>query len=162
MQQVFNFYDQSGDGWLDFKEFANIFGQKTNPTESVDNSNVRNDPYIQEKQRQQMIKEQTRSDAPEALLQLFKDKLKSRGTRGMVGLQRIFKIMDDDESGTLTMREFNKACKDFKVGISEENVPALFQMFDANKDGTMSYDEFLYLVRGDMNQTRIDAVTKAY
>jgi len=67
-----------------------------------------------------------RHDSPQALLALFKDKLKARGARGMVGLQRIFKIMDDDESGTLSQREFSKACKDFKIGISEENVPALF------------------------------------
>jgi Ca2+-binding EF-hand superfamily protein len=54
-----------------------------------------------------------------ALFKLFRDKLRSRGTRGMVGLQRIFKVMDDDNSGSLSVREFTKACKDFKVGISE-------------------------------------------
>jgi Ca2+-binding EF-hand superfamily protein len=45
----------------------------------------------------------------------------------MVGLQKIFQIMDDDNSGSLTQREFFKACKDFKIGISEENVPSLFK-----------------------------------
>ena len=60
----------------------------------------------------------------------------------MVGLQRVFTMMDDDQSGTLTQREFFKACKDFKLGISEENVPLLFNMFDTNGDGTMSYEEF--------------------
>ena len=92
-----------------------------------------------------------RNDSGQALLTLFKDKLKGRGARGIIGLQRIFKIMDDDESGSLSLREFSKACKDFRIGISEENVPALFSMFDANGDGTMSYDEFLYAVRGDLN-----------
>jgi len=46
----------------------------------------------------------------------------------MVGLQRIFKVMDDDNSGSLSVREFSKACKDFKVGISEQNVPILFDL----------------------------------
>lgn len=69
-------------------------------------------------------------DSPDKLLQLFKDKIRARGIRGMVGLQRIFSMMDDDNSGTLTQREFFKACKDFKIGISEENVPALFARFD--------------------------------
>ena len=51
--------------------------------------------------------------------------------------------MDDDNNGCLTQREFFKACKDFKVGISEENVPTLFGKFDKNGDGTISYDELL-------------------
>lgn len=103
-----------------------------------------------------------RHDSPQSLLKLFKDKLRSRGSRGMVGLQRIFKIMDDDESGSLSLREFNKACKDFRIGISDENIPALFSLFDTNGDGTMSYSEFLHAVRGEMNQTRTDIVQRAF
>ncbi len=41
-----------------------------------------------------------------ALLKLFRDKLRGRGPRGMVGLQRIFKMMDDDNNGSLSLREF--------------------------------------------------------
>jgi Ca2+-binding EF-hand superfamily protein len=80
----------------------------------------------------------------------------------MVGLQRVFSIMDDDQSGTLTQREFFKACKDFKVGISEENVPALFRIFDVNGDGTMSYEEFLSQVRGQLSQSRANSVKQAF
>ena len=70
--------------------------------------------------------------------------------------------MDDDESGALSQREFAKACKDFKIGISDENVPVLFTLFDKNGDGTMSYQEFLEQVRGAMNQTRANIVRKAF
>jgi len=101
-------------------------------------------------------------DSPDNLLRLFNDKIRARGVRGMVGLQRIFSMMDDDQSGSLTQREFFKACKDFKVGISEENVPALFKRFDANGDGTMAYDEFLAGVRGDMSQRRAAAVKQVF
>ena len=47
-------------------------------------------------------------------------------------------MMDDDGSMTLSMPEFGKACKDFKIGISDENVPILFKLFDRNGDGTLS------------------------
>lgn len=103
-----------------------------------------------------------RQDSPQALLLLFTAKLKGRGARGMIGLQRVFKMMDDDESGSLSLREFGKACKDFRIGISEENVPALFSMFDANGDGTLAYDEFLQAVRGELNPRRLVVVRKAF
>lgn len=80
----------------------------------------------------------------------------------MVGLQRIFQMMDDDNNGSLSQIEFWKACKDFKVGISEENVPILFKAFDVNGDGTMDYDEFLILVRGEMSEERTNFVKQIY
>jgi hypothetical protein len=80
----------------------------------------------------------------------------------MVGLQRVFNMMDDDNSGSLSQREFSKACKDFKVGISEENVPTLFVKFDVSGDGTMSYDEFLSTVRGKLTPIRGRAIRQAY
>lgn len=70
--------------------------------------------------------------------------------------------MDDDHSRTLSEYEFGKACRDFKTGISEENVPILFNMFDTNRDGTLSIDEFIMAVRGDMNERREAMVKKAF
>lgn len=101
-------------------------------------------------------------DAPDALLALFRDKLKGRGAKGLIGLQRLFKIMDDDGSQTLSLPEFSKACRDFRIGISDENVPILFSKFDVNNDGTISYDEFLYAVKDPMNDQRIALVEKAF
>lgn len=35
------------------------------------------------------------------LVKIFRDKLAARGARGVLGMQRIFKVMDDNQSGTL-------------------------------------------------------------
>lgn len=85
------------------------------------------------------------------LIKLFSDKIKARGARGIIGIQRLFKIMDDDGSHTLSEAEFYRACQQFKVGISEENMPTLFAAFDRNRDGTINIDEFLYAIRGPMS-----------
>ena len=137
LEQVFKAYDVSGDGNLDFKEFSQMFTQKTG---MINNENYpsNNDPYLEEKERQQQM-QGNKFDSPSNLMKLFRDKLKHRGMRGMIGLQRVFDMMDDDQSGSLTSREFWKACKEFKLGISEENIPILFAAFDTNGDGTMSY-----------------------
>jgi Ca2+-binding EF-hand superfamily protein len=70
--------------------------------------------------------------------------------------------MDDDGSKSISLYEFSKACKDFKVGVSEDNVPILFEQFDTNRDGTLNIDEFLMAIRGELNDFRASLVEKAF
>ena len=70
--------------------------------------------------------------------------------------------MDDDGSKSISLYEFSKACKDFKVGINEENVPLIFDIFDVNRDGTLNIDEFIRAIRGDMNDYRRSLVEAAF
>ena len=62
----------------------------------------------------------------------------------------------------MTAQEFSKAVRDFKIGISEENVPALFDYFDANRSGLIDYDEFYGALIGKMSQQRKDAVSQVF
>ena len=70
--------------------------------------------------------------------------------------------MDDDGSKSISLPEFAKACRDFKVGVSDENVPTLFEVFDTNHDGTLNIDEFLMAIRGELNDFRRGLVQKAF
>ena len=49
----------------------------------------------------------------DAAIKKLRQKLASRGARGFLGMQKQFKIMDDNNSGTIDMSEFKKAMKDF-------------------------------------------------
>jgi hypothetical protein len=51
------------------------------------------------------------------LLEIFSSKLAARGARGIIGLQKQFKIADDDRSHDLDQYEFKKAIKDFRIPI---------------------------------------------
>ena len=75
---------------------------------------------------------------------------------------RIFKIMDDDNSKTLCRPEFEKACRDFKVEIPSDDMGVIFNAFDINRDGTISYDEFVRIIRGDLNSHRRQLVERAF
>ena len=55
LEQVFKAYDLSGDGFLDFKEFGQMFTQKTGMISDEAISPAKNDPYLQEKERQQIL-----------------------------------------------------------------------------------------------------------
>lgn len=77
-------------------------------------------------------------------------------------MKRVFKIMDDDNSGSLSEQEFNKAMKDYRIQVTPDETIKLFALFDVNGDGVISYDEFLRVVIGEMNDNRKRFVRKAF
>jgi Ca2+-binding EF-hand superfamily protein len=85
-----------------------------------------------------------------------------RGIRGILSLGRAFKIMDDDNSRTLDINEYKKACRDYKFDLSDIEMEKAFVSFDRNGDGTIDYDEFLRIVRGNMNKFRLKFVDQAF
>lgn len=70
--------------------------------------------------------------------------------------------MDDDNSKSLDRNEFRKAINDFRVSIPTEHIDTIFNAFDLNRDGTIDYDEFLRIIRGDLTNNRAALVKKAF
>jgi len=85
------------------------------------------------------------------LLDKVRAKLASRGARGIIGMGKQFKIFDDDNSRSLDVHEFKKAMKEQMLGLSEQDIINIFNVFDRNRDGTIDYDEFVRVLRGPMN-----------
>lgn len=102
------------------------------------------------------------SYSEQQLMELFRSKLAARGARGLMGLQRQFKIADDDNSKDLDLYEFKKAVRDFRIGVEERDAERLFKIFDRDRSGKIDYDEFLRGVRGEMNQFRVNLCKKAF
>jgi len=96
------------------------------------------------------------------MVKMFRDKLASRGARGIFGMKRVFKIMDDNGNGVLEIQEFWKAIRDFRINLNQDEARRLFDLFDRNGDGTVDYDEILRQVAGDMNKFRVALVRKAF
>ena len=99
---------------------------------------------------------------PEELFSRFKEKLVSRGARGLIGLSRQFKIIDDNGNKTLDFQEFSKALKDFRIDFNEDDLNKLFQYFDADGTGSVDYEEFIHRIRGELNTNRKLLVQQAY
>lgn len=83
----------------------------------------------------------------EECLSRLREQLITHGARGIIGLGRKFRIMDDDGSKCLNMSEFRKGLKELGLMVSEQEIAALFAFFDKNRDGSVHYDEFLSGVR---------------
>uniref|UniRef100_A0A8C7GPN6 Calcyphosine-like b n=2 Tax=Oncorhynchus kisutch TaxID=8019 RepID=A0A8C7GPN6_ONCKI len=86
----------------------------------------------------------------------------ARGSSGIKGLGRTFKIMDDDNNRTLDMKEFIKGLNDYGVLIEKEEAVAMFQRFDRDNSGFIDFDEFLLTLRPPMSNARKEVITQAF
>ena len=143
LQKLFGEYDTQNTGSLDYKEFtAVLFGAKAaTPVKGVSAGELQ---------------------AGERALEKLRLGLKGRGSRGIIGLARQFKIMDDDNSKTLSFQEFEKAIKDFRVELTDHEIQAVFGCVDRDRSGSIDYNEFIRAIRGPMNETRKALVNKAF
>jgi Ca2+-binding EF-hand superfamily protein len=97
-----------------------------------------------------------------ALMKHIRDKIASRGARGIMGIGKKFKIADDNNSKSLDSGEFTKAMQDFRIGLTAPQILQAFQIFDRDGSGEITYDEFIRSVRGSMNPQREAIAMKAY
>jgi hypothetical protein len=70
--------------------------------------------------------------------------------------------MDDNRNGCLDLGEFAKGVAESKLQMTDQDIRTLFAAFDRNRDGTIQYDEFLRVVRGDLSPNRKALVVKAF
>lgn len=96
------------------------------------------------------------------LLKDIKNKLLERGSYGIRGLARIFKILDNDGGRKLDVHEFQDGLIDYGIHITEEQAQLCLKKFDRNKDGQVDFDEFLRYLKGDINSFREGFIRQAY
>lgn len=86
----------------------------------------------------------------------------ARGARGINGIKRVFKIMDDNDSKTLDVQEFTKALNEYRISVQASDVQKVFRLFDRDGNGEINYDEFLRSIVGKMNDRRRNIVILAF
>ncbi len=148
---IFNHYDSNQNGQLEYSEFTKVFLNK---------KYVRTPAFQAPETTQQRASSPAKGTSTlgyqqmDSLIETLRLRLKARGARGIIGLGRAFRIMDDDHSRNLSGSEFTKAMHDYGTGFNETECDILFQGFDTNHNGTVDYDELLRFVRGPMNPFR--------
>jgi len=96
------------------------------------------------------------------LLTQLRDSFKSHGARGIAGISRKFRIMDDDNSKDLSLSEFKKAIGEHTLGWTDAQLEEVYSWFDEDNSGGISYDEFLFGLKGPMNDRRAQIVLEAF
>jgi Ca2+-binding EF-hand superfamily protein len=142
LDALFNLYDTDRSGAIDYKEFSVALFGKDITGGSPQKGGA--------------------GGSPEDLVERLRQKLASRGARGIIGLGKQFRIMDDNNSRSLDLYEFTKAVKDYMLGFTDAEIKTLYAYFDYDRSGTVDYDEFLRTLRGPMNPNRKKLVAQAY
>ncbi|XP_069505686.1 calcyphosin isoform X1 [Ambystoma mexicanum] len=86
----------------------------------------------------------------------------ARGSAGIKGLGRAFRIMDDNGSKSLDMEEFSKGLHDYGVLLDNDEVATVFKLFDKNGNGNINFEEFLKALRPAMSETRKRVINDAF
>lgn len=119
-------------------------------------------PLYQQYPSQQQQRQFDPRASEKSVLEQVRQKIISRGARGINGIKRVFKIMDDNESKTLDVEEFSKALNEYRIQIERPDVEKVFRLFDRDGNGEINYDEFLRSIVGKMNDQRRNIVTLAF
>lgn len=88
------------------------------------------------------------------MLEKVRSRIKERGARGIIGIGRSFRIIDDDGSKSLNVDEFSKCLRDYRISTDPDEMDAIFNLIDRDNSGSIDYEEFLAMVRGPMNPRR--------
>ncbi|GER40731.1 calcium-dependent protein kinase [Striga asiatica] len=77
----------------------------------------------------------------------------------IMGLKEMFKGMDTDNSGTITLEELNQGLSKQGTKLSEYEVKQLMEAADADGNGTIDYEEF---ITATMHMNRMDREEHLY
>lgn len=136
-------FDIDKDGLLSFAEFSEMFLPKQSEFKASMQNRV-------QRKIQSFFEYSTLTK--EYIKDLFKmivnvqerfEEIKFRLSDGRVlNSDEIFKFLDKWKTGYVTLKEFEIALKDAGVVCSDKDVKSLFDQFDRNKDGRITFDEF--------------------
>jgi len=85
--------------------------------------------------------------SPEEAMKMFKQKLLTRNKRAFVQFAR---VMDKDQSGTVSMEEMWEACKLFNIDINRKDMEAVLKAFDSDGSGDIDYREMARFMGEDI------------
>ena len=81
---------------------------------------------------------------------------------GIRGVSHLFKRIDKNGNKQIDVNEFYWGLKEFGVNLTEEEAMGVLRIFDKDKSGTISFEEFLRSLKGDLNNFRVGIIRKAY
>jgi Ca2+-binding EF-hand superfamily protein len=80
----------------------------------------------------------------------IKKRLASKGTRGFLQLEKALKNADANQDTLLTAEEFTQVIKAQRIDITSTECNSIYDLFDSEGVGLISFAEFMFTLRGSM------------
>lgn len=98
----------------------------------------------------------------DTLLEVMRAQLLSKGSGGIIDLQRKFMDMDVDDSKYLDYEEFVNAMAANGFPFTDKHCRALFTYFDRDESGSIDYEEFMDGLREELSPSLLDLINSIY
>ena len=150
-----------------YNEQMNIKDNLTENKNNNYNNEYNNDynyrkPYQYQTQNQETYQKRTSQTSGEAGLNILKDIIRQRGSRGILGMRRCFMIYDEDNSRVLTFENFYKYITNFLIPLSRNQAAALFKLYDIQNTGEINYDSLINELLGKFSESRRNLINSAF
>ena len=96
------------------------------------------------------------------LVDEMKKAMANRGAKGVVGMARRFRSMDDDGNSSLDLMEFMKGMYEMDLDWSRPDMKRVFDYFDVDNSSTIEIEELISQLRDPLNSRRKALVHLAF
>ena len=80
----------------------------------------------------------------------------------MIRMEGRFRELDENNEQELDLKSFGQICHEFDFGINDDEVEELFASFDKEERGMVNYDDFIRILRGELNDKRKELVQNVF
>lgn len=177
LYQLFNYY-ANGQKFLNYKDFiGQVFDndslkeKKQEPSKMYENQNeqiekniqnVQNEPQNEPAQTENEDQEEQELDHVDELIFRIRNLLTKNGLSNLINMERRFRELDENNEQELDIKMFNQICREFEFGLTNEEIEELFISFDKEERGLVNYDDFIRILRGELNEKRKELIHNVF
>ena len=173
LYQLFDYYS-NGQKYLNYKDFiGEVFNNESLKTkkqkpneiqkEEKEEQSVKNEPQNEKENEEENENEKEEEMDPiDELILRLRNRLAKRGLSNFIKMEGRCRELDENNEQELDIKQFAEICDEFDFGLTDEEIEDLFASFDKDEKGTINYDDFIRILRGELNEKRKDLVQNVF
>ena len=166
--QIFNSYSK-GKKYLNYKDFVSILYNNQSLKDNKANDENEKEENIEQPQQQEEDNEEKENnkeneeiDHVDELILNIRNRLTKRGLLNLINIESRFRELDEDNTQELDIKLFTQICTEFDFGLTHEEIEELFVSFDKDERGMINYDDFIRVLRGELNENRKELIHNVF
>ena len=166
--QIFNYYSK-GKKYLNYKDFISLIfnnqslkdnTKKNEQDKEKEKEKINKENCDENKENNENDKEEI--DHVDELILNIRNKLAKKGLLNLINIESRFRELDEENAQELDIKLFSQICTEFDFGLNNEEIEELFVSFDKDERGMINYDDFIRVLRGELNEKRKNLIQNVF